>query len=181
MKRTIVVLMLIVGACWNGVAGEGLKLGASVGFAKNAFDRPNKLGMSFLGSLSYAAFEDLELNLTSGYMTWGYDTWTERNTTVVPIAIGVKYFFLHFSGVRPYLAGDLSYNFGRYNYTVQFSDDHVVSGTQDISEIGSALGLGVLIPVGDRVSLDVGSMGHMTARSNATYNIRLMAGIQVNL
>jgi hypothetical protein len=181
MKRSVVVMMLIIGAYWNAVAGDGFKVGLSVGAAKNSFYDPSRLGMTLLGSLSYAATGDLELTLTSGYMTWGYQSWTERNTTIVPVAIGARYYFLRSVTVQPYIAGDVSYNFGRYTYTAEFSDGQVISGTRDISELGSALGLGVLIPLADHVSLDVGSMVHMTVRSYAMYNMRLMAGVQVGL
>lgn len=175
MNRTLGILIVMVGVCWSTEAGDRFAIGLSAGtMTPNSTSK--RLGIGVLGSVVYSPFEDIAINLSSGYMTWGYQTSREYNTRVVPVILGARYYFA-LDGFRPYASAELVYSIGEVDWATMSRSGQMITGTESISEVGPGLGLGFQAPLAERLNIDVGSAILLTTATAQALNIRLMLGV----
>ena len=181
MSRSAWSIVAVVMMSWSAFAGDQFTVSLSGGtMSPNSISK--RLGIGFLGGISYSLLEDVSVSLSSGYMTWGYRTTERYNARMVPIAFGARYYFGHGS-VTPYACGELSYVIGEAEWSTVWDryTGEIKTGTKSISEFGSGLGLGIEVPVSDRLRLDVGSMIHLSQRAAEVPFIRFMLGFGYGL
>ena len=160
----------------------------SVGFNTGIFF-PNsssfKLGSGGLVVLNLQLNEDITAFISSGYSTWGYRSKNEYNTRIIPFIFGIKY-KLSQGGVTPYVSGELQYVTGETDYYVKYDAFGLPvlnpkKATFNISELGSGLGAGLLIPISSSIDIDISNSILLTAKTSSVYNIRSMLGLSFNL
>ncbi len=168
-------------------AGDQISLGvAFAATTPSGVDVGKHLGPGGLVSLFYTPWNRLAVTLSSGYLTWRYADVTyiskdKYNTHVVPIILGARYFFTD-EGLRPYFSGELEYSIGKHDYTVSlptpmYPPGSEYSGTTDISEIGSGLGLGFQLPLSQNLKFDLGASVLLTSQAQSMPNFRILAGV----
>lgn len=187
MKRQLIILALVVVS--NAVALAGNPFSATL---SSGTMLPNsksfRMGFGILGSLSYSVWEQVDISLSAGYMAWGFGIPEDYNTSIVPVLLGVRYFFSR-NGFSPYVSGDVAYSAGEFSWVrhegpggrLEPSSDNVVTGTERISEVVPDLGMGFQVPLTWGANLDVGTAISLTARNRAAMNLRLMVGINFPL
>lgn len=181
MNKSVWSIIAVVLMTWSAFASDQFTLSLTGGtMSPNSASK--RLGIGFLGGISYSLLDDFSINLSSGYMTWGYGTTERYNSRMVPIAFGARYYLSHGS-VVPYACGELSYVIGEAEWSTVWDQytGEIRTGTKSISEFGSGLGLGIEVPVLDQLRLDLGSMLHMTSRANEVPFIRVMIGVGYGL
>jgi hypothetical protein len=182
MKRSLWSLIMVAGICWSAMAGDKFAVGLSGGTNIHPNATGNRLGVSILGSFAFSLLDDVSISLSSGYMTWGSATNEKYDTRIVPIIFSARYYFVH-GALQPYVSGELSYVIGEADWSAvpDRLSPVVVTGTRSISELGSGLGLGIQLPMAERLSLDLGSVIHLTSQAQEVPNIRVMAGVSFGL
>ena len=181
MNRSVWSIVAVLTFGWSALAGERFTISTSVGpVAPPTVSK--RLGVGFLGAISFLLLDDVSIGLSSGYMTWGYKTTQKNNVRLVPIAFSARYYLGH-SGVNPYACGEISYVIGEADWSTLWDRQtgEIRTGTKSISEFGSGLGLGVEMPILNHVKIDLGLMVHITSRANQVPHMRLMAGIGYSL
>ena len=152
MRRIALVLMLIVIMALPSFAQGTWSVGAALAGGNPMGDFGNfaKLGMGGVVWGAYNLDQNLSLTGKIGYLSFsgkdvtiGIHTYTYDATTIMPILVGGKYFFMPPGDMRVYGALEL----GMYNINV--------AGIGSATKVGFAPSVGGQYKIADKMNLDL--------------------------
>jgi hypothetical protein len=180
---------LLINTC-ELTAQPGFELGFSGGFVRPE-GWTHEMGyagkVSFYGSMT----DHFVLQVSGGYQSWedkpALEAYTEQHTThFFTVSLGMSY-VLFTDGASPYVASEFEYLKGTDNIT-GLSRDNILGSTstsfqfgKDISEWGSDVAMGLLVPIGGTFIFDVAGNIRLVTQTGKFRNLGMRVGLRVRL
>ena len=181
MKRIIFLILLILSSQYL-LAQSKFSVGTKMSFIRPIYGT-DKNGFGVSIELNYLLFSDLELMLSTGYMTYGSNPDASYSVRVIPDIFGIKYYALN-DDFKIYLSGEIHKIFGKYDiqhYTYsEEKKDYVFTHVHamGISEFATYLGAGIILPITSNIDLDLNASGMFTYITQALANARYSTGVK---
>lgn len=174
----IVVLLFIVGVSnAQNKMGIGITAGADIGMGD--FGTAWGTGFGGDGTFMYNVAKNLDVTGSAGYHTWSKNS---LNFHTIPILIGIRY-YIGQGKVLPYVAVKAGMHFSSVDVP-SFTILGVTygGGSSSSSDFGLLGGVGVIIPAGNKLDIDINADYNaiMTSGSTTSY-IGINGGVRIGL
>ncbi len=185
MKKVIavVIALLMLAGYTNAQSKFGLSVQGAASLPMGDFGDACKTGFGGLATVAYSATKNLDVVVTSGYLTYDLKESTVMganvtgSTSFIPAVAGVRYFFTT-ANFKPYVTAQLGMFF------ISAKADASIMGfsmstTSNESKFGFDGGLGFLYKLGNKLDLDVtATYNSISTDGSASSFINILAGVR---
>lgn len=186
MKKSLLTIAAVVMMAFAvNTNAQQMAVGVQAGIAVpmgTPFSDMVDMGFGGLGTFLYTINPQIQVTGAVGYLTFGYKevegTNIDGSFSIIPIVVGGRY-LIGQGTTKPYVMAELGMYMGSSgDITVSSGNFSMTIPGESTSDFGIAPGVGVLIPAGEKLNIDINAKYNVISDSNF---LSVLAGVQVAL